>query len=610
MSKRNTRTPTVGSAVHARKNALTNSDPKKPNGVHGVKAGNNNLAQAKGISAESTDSDSLIGDYLEVLGLDLSHSVVIGQPGLPHVDHLKIPITLLAVGRHGAILELLLKHGWISLARRFGGKEIANYLLDVAEGCDVRVIDKPGSYDLEIGGKQYSVLVNGGDCFWLSGEPSTGRVVLVGDAAIRPKTKKTLAMFNKQVTPILIECPRVLVVLAIALAATLVRKFDRLPVSLAIIGLSSQGKTVVQQFVSHLINGRNDVIPLFGTEIGVHDHMVAHPDQAVFFDDVHRVQAAAPLLQAIMDTGNAGGRMISVRSSGSATLGKVACTLIVSGERNIAETASAARQPVNSGIYARVLEMYLGQHGIFDGLCGRPNAANLAKDLTEYGVSYSGLIGQAFAKAVTGKWDRVQNLWVDKQHHVRSRILKAAQVDKVDGISNRMLDGLTFASFICCLLPTFNVAAIPYEKVYQAFGLVFREHLERLQAASSPVAQGVIEAVRLYIQSNPARFLPLGQAGDLVKKNGQAGYLKRVKGGPDLYLFFPGLFNEKFIEEFGQEAFDHLRDAGYLQAQKSRHNQMLVRVLTSRGTKASEKGEYSPRLSFVAISGAILYADE
>jgi hypothetical protein len=89
-------------------------------------------------------------------------------------------------------------------------------------------------------------------------------------------------------------------------------------------------------------------------------------------------------------------------------------------------------------------------------------------------------------------------------------------------------------------------------------------------------------------------------------------YVKQGQGqdGPDLYLFFPGLFHEKFIEEFGQEAFDHLRDAGYLQAQKSRHNQMLVRVPTSSGTKASGKGEDGPRLSFIAISGAILYADE
>lgn len=562
------------------------------------------------VNAATQEPESLIGDYLEVLGLDMSHSMVVGLPGSAHVDFVKIPITLLAVGKHGSLQELLLKSGFFAPARRFGGKEIASYLLDVAEGCDVRVLDQPGYYELDVGGAEYSVLVSGGDIFWLGIAPAKGSIVLVGDAARKPKAAKTLAMFNKQVTPILIECPRVLVVLAFALAATLVRKFGRLPVSLAIVGLSSQGKTIVQQFASHLINGRNDVQPLFGTEIGVHDHMVAHPDQPVFFDDVHRSHAAAPLLQALMDAGNAGGRMISARSNGGAILGKVTSTLIVSGERNIAETASAAGQPVNSGIYARVLEMYLGRYGVFDGLCGRPDASTLAKDLAVYGIAYNGVIGQAFAKAVAAKWGHVQKLWAEKQPLVRARILKAAQVDDVDGISNRLLDGLAFVAFICCLLPTYKIAAVPNSKVYQAFGLVFREHLERLQAASSPVAQGVIDAVRLYIQSYPARFLPLGQAGDLVKQNNLAGYLKRVKGGPDLYLFFPGLFHEKFVEEFGQEAFDHLRDAGYLQSQKSRHNQMLVRVPTTTGSKASGKGEDAPRQSFVAISEAILYAEE
>ena len=610
MAKKNIQTLTVGTAARSRTKSLPNLVSKKLNDVEGASTKNTKFVQATRASTGSADPESLIGDYLEVLGLDMSRSVIVCKPVSAHVDFVKIPITLLAVGRHGSVNELLLKNGLISLARRFSSKEIANYLLDAAEGCDVRVIDKPGYYDLEIGGVKYSVLVSGGKPFWLGNEPTTGSIVLVGDAAKGLNTQKTLAIFNKQVTPILIECPRVLVVLAFALAATLVRKFGRLPVSLAIVGLSSQGKTVVQQFVSHLINGRNDVQPLFGTEIGVHDHMVAHPDQPVFFDDVHRSQAAAPLLQALMDVGNAGGRMISARSNGGAILGNVTCTLIVSGERNIAETASAARQPLNSGIYARVLEMYLGQHGMFDGLCGRPDAASLAKDLAAYGVAYSGLIGQALAKAVAGNWDRVQKLWVVKQHLVRSRILKAAQVEDVDGISNRLLDGLTFATFICCLLPNFKVAAISYESVYEAFGLVFREHLERLQAASSPIAKGVIEAVRLYIQSNPARFLQLGEAGDLVRQNGLAGYRKRVKGGPDLYLFFPGLFHEKFIKEFGQEAFDHLRDARYLQTQKSRHNQMLVRVPTGPGTKASPKGEDAPRHSFVAISEAILYAEE
>jgi hypothetical protein len=125
--------------------------------------------------------------------------------------------------------------------------------------------------------------------------------------------------------------------------------------------------------------------------------------------------------------------------------------------------------------------------------------------------------------------------------------------------------------------------------------------MNRLRAASSPVASAVIEAVRHFIQTNPGRFLPLAQAADATKLNGMSGYLKRGADGQDLYLFFPMAFREKF-DDFGAEAFGHLRDAGYLVVQKSRHNQVSVRVKT---------GDVGPgqRQDFVAIRSSILYSE-
>ena len=132
MSKKNIQTLTVGTAISSRTKSLPNLVSKKLNDVEGAPTKNTKIVHATRASTGSADPESLIGDYLEVLGLDMSRSVIVGKPVSAHVDFVKIPITLLAVGRHGSVNELLLKNGLISLARRFTAKEIANYLLDAA----------------------------------------------------------------------------------------------------------------------------------------------------------------------------------------------------------------------------------------------------------------------------------------------------------------------------------------------------------------------------------------------------------------------------------------------------------------------------------------------
>lgn len=559
------------------------------------------VAQSKSDEAKTGDPSSYIGRYLEVIGLDAERAVVVIKTGATHEEYVKFPPSLLVPGKHAMVQELLLKNGLFTPLRRIPGKEVVSFLLDAAETSRVRVIDHPGVHDLKIDGAVFKVLVAGGKYFWLGDQPKTGGVVLVGAARRAPKSSRTIAAFNERIAPILRGSPRILVVLAIALAAPLVRLFGRTPVSLAIIGQSSQGKTVVQRFVSQLVVGHDGVRQLSGTPIGIHDNMVAQGDQPAFYDDMHLSAAASALLQAIMESGNAGGRMISVRSNAGPALDQVTCTLILSGERNIAEIASTANQPINSGIYARVLEMYLGPNGMFDDICGRPDAATLAMHIHQAGTKYAGAVGQAFARAIAKKWEKVKGYWDIKRPVIRTKILEAAQVEELDPISGRLLDGLCFAAFAGCLLQTLKIVDIPRRSIYDAFGLVFREHMQKLNSATSPLAQQVIEAVRLYIQTHPAKFVLLDQAGEVAKQNGMAGYLKRNADGTENYLFFTAFFKLQFVETYGDEVYSHLRDAGYLRAQKARGNQTLVRIPNSGASK-------DDRQSFIAISSAILYA--
>ena len=572
---------------------------------------------ASALAVEAATGDILayseINKHIEIVGLhvsvDGSRFVVIGRPGAPHSKALHVPLSLLAGGRQAQLQALLLDSEHMHLATQFSPKEIASALLEAARTSTVRVVDREGLQELEIDGSTHRGIVKGGKCHWLSGEPDGAEVVLVGAAAGRPKPEHSLAHFNQHMAAILAALPRVLVVLCFALAAIFFRAFGRPPTNVATVGRSSTGKSIVQQVTVCLVNGSDQVLTMNTTVIGLHDYMAQHPDEAVYFEDAHGGHAAAAITAAIMDVGNAAARLRSDHGTAGHSRSQVHCTLILSAERGVAATARSSRQPVNSGVFARIIEVHQGEHGMFDSLCGFPDAATLAKHLKTEAPGYRGLIGDGLVKEIAEHWGQVQNLWRKKEVEIRTRLLKEAGIDSVDGINGRLLDGLTFVAFVGCLLVHFKLVDIKRRDVYGAFGMVFREHLDRLKASSSPVAEGVIEAVRHYIQTNPGRFLPLVQAGDVTKPNGLAGYLKRGKSGQATYLFFPGVFRENFITEFGDEAYSHLREAGYLEVQASRGNLISVRI-PAGGGDGTAAGRTAPRQDFVGIREAILYSDD
>lgn len=558
-------------------------------------------------------ADSAINEYIEIVGLntaaDGTCSLVVGHPGAAPSKAFSIPLALLADGRHSQLQELLLKRGHLTVAKRFSPKEISSVLGHAAEACTVRVMDREGVHDVEIGGASHRIFVKGGDSHWLTPKPASAEVVLVGAAAIKSCPEKSLEQFNQSLAPILVGCPRLLVVLCFALSAMFARLYGIVPINLGIIGLTSQGKTIAQRFASLVVGGRDDVQSMNATVIGFHDYMAEHPDQAVYFEDAHGGQAGAPLVQGIMDAGNAGRRLRGKWSTSSGAADQVTCTLIYSAERGVIETARAARQQINSGLFARLLELGMGKHGMFDALCGFESAASLAKFVKGEAPHYRGLIGDALVKEIAAHSVEVHSLWRKHESSIRGSILDMAELDEVEGLNGRLLDGLVFVAFIGCLLVRFKLVAMKRSDVYRAFGQVFSEHVARLKASTSPVAQAVVDAVRHFIQTNQGRFVPLVQAGGATTPNGIAGYVKRGASGEGLYLFFPSVFRKTFTDEFGTEAFGHLREAGYLEAQLSRHNLLSVRIRAAGEVKGKSAGGKTPRQDFVAIRESILYSD-
>ena len=543
---------------------------------------------------------------LEVRGRSMTKNgnctFLVTRPGASLDSALPVPSAFLADGKHVLLQELLLKHGHLDIAKNFAPREISSLLACAAQACSAIAIDQDGLHDIRFLEKSHRVYVKGGQCYWVTPRPIDVDTVLVGAAATVCKPAKSLLQFNQGFAKLLAGNPRLLVVLCFALASLLARLFGVPQLNLGIIGISSRGKSIVQMFTSCVVNGRDEVLAMDATVAGLHEYLADRSDQAVFIDDAHGARAAEALIQALMNIGNSGGRLTSTRAQAGPSHQPLACSLIFSAERAITETARAGRIELNSGVFARTIELHLGKYGMFDDVESFAEAATLAKFIQKESPHYLGIVGSALVQQVAGSWSKAQALWPKHEAVLRAQILKHAEAGEVTGLNGRLLDRLTFITFAGSLLVHFKIVEISKKDIYRSVGLLFKEHLDRLAASTSPVSGAVVDAVRHFIQTHQGSFLPLVQASDPAQPNGLAGYLKRGSQGASLYLFFPGVFKAKFIDKFGAEAYGHLRDAGFLVSQASRGNLMSVRIKLSGEEDAK-------RQDFVAIRSTILYSD-
>ena len=86
------------------------------------------------------------------------------------------------------------------------------------------------------------------------------------------------------------------------------------------------------------------------------------------------------MISAFMDAGNSAHRLRSKKSQyGKDPAKPVTATLIVSAEQGIAVSAKEANTPIYNGIFSRLYEIYPGEFGMFDDLCGFSDGASLGK---------------------------------------------------------------------------------------------------------------------------------------------------------------------------------------------------------------------------------------
>lgn len=528
-------------------------------------------------------------------------TLVVNRNGAALDRAVQVPLEMLVQSRSTQVQQLFLKEGYVDLAAAFAPKELSTALMGFATSCKAIVINEEGPHSLEIGGEVHRAIVKGGHCHWIDRAPAGVEVVLVGKAAVKAQPKKDLEQFNVELAPLMAMLPRWLMMLLVALAAPFFKLFGVQPLSFALIGPSSIGKSIIQKSVAVLANGDGVLKTFNTTEIGLHDYLCEQGAQAVFFDDAHGEDAAAPLFRAVMDVGNGGGRMRSRLSFGAEQHQTIQCVLIVSAERSLMETARAAGKSPASGVFARILEIFPGAHGMFEVLGDFKQSADLARHIEQVSPAYAGVVGDAFVKEMAAKFAVAQRLWHQRRGKLKAIVRGEAKAESSSGVNDRVLESLAFCAFIGHMGVQFGVLGVGHKAVNLAVSGLFQEHLNRLQSTRTPVGQAAIEAVRHFILTNPARFLPIEQAADPVKPNQLAGYFKRGKQG-GLFLFFPGTFTEKFVDTYGSEIYDHLRMAQLLEAQPGRHNRYLVRV-PAHGVP--EDG--GQRMNFVAVRERILF---
>ncbi|RYG56758.1 MAG: hypothetical protein EON56_03590 [Alphaproteobacteria bacterium] len=129
---------------------------------------------------------------------------------------------------------------------------------------------------------------------------------------------------------------------------------------------------------------------------------------------------------------------------------------------------------------------------------------------------------------------------------------------------------------------------IPKGRLVEAFKSVFAAYLNSRPANSSQISEEIVNAVRAYIDSNAARFIPISDF-HTNKRSNVVGYRIEV-AGRQAFLFLDETF-AKIAATFGSEqVLNALEQAGLLlRTESSRKFQARI---PSRGASPSERKRF------------------
>lgn len=473
--------------------------------------------------------------------------------------------------------------------------------LDLKKGKVIVFLEIPGTHQCLIGEENYTIIVANGHFYSPRPLPSEVSVILVGEANKKHRKKDSYHSFIIELSEKLAAQPRLLLAILFALTSYWWTIFGVPTLALMLVGKTSTGKSVSQRLASQLVKGTEKIISGNFTTIGLHDELAHQGTQPVFIEDGHGKTVAQAMLSAFMDAGNSAHRVRSKKSQyGKEPTKPVTATLIVSAEQNIAASANEAKLPMQPGVVSRVFEIFSGEFGMFDELCGFNDGASLAAYFDKVGAEHPGVLGELVTQSICENFPLYQQKWEDRKSIIARHISKHIEIDvNWDGQDQRLFNSLVFCAFIGHIAVKENHLLIRNMNINSGIGKLFGEHLSRKYSSSIELAieiKSTITAVRHALNRNLRKIKKpqLGIKLSLQLKNAAIiGFDVEEKDGR-YYLIKPEAFQEIMGDRLSRKTYQHLKEAGFLKVSADRGHQYQKRLSDGR------------RASFVAISAAIM----
>lgn len=462
-------------------------------------------------------------------------------------------------------------------------------------------LENPGTHQCLIGEENYIILVVNGYFYLPKPLPDGVTVILVGEANKRHAKKESYQSFVTDFSKKLAAQPRVLLVILFSLTSYWWPVFGVPTLALMLVGKTSTGKSVSQRLASQLVKGTKKMISSNFTAIGLHDELADQGTQPVFIEDGHGKTVAQAMLSAFMDAGNAAHRVRSKKSQyGKESAKPVTATLIVSAEQNISKTAKEAKVLMQPGVVSRVFEIFGGDFGMFDQLCGFGDGASLAAYFDEVGSEHSGILGELVTQSICENFQFYIQSWEDRKADIRLHISKYIEIEvDWDGQDKRLFNGLVFCAYIGQIASKENHLLIKNKDINAAIGKIFNEYLSRkysrfIQLSSE--IKSTITAVRNALKKNIRKIKKPRNSLKLrlqLKSTAIIGFDAEEKDG-HFYLIKPEAFQEIMGDRLSRKTYQHLKEAGFL------------KVSAGRGYQYQKRLSDEHRASFIAISADIM----
>jgi hypothetical protein len=519
-------------------------------------------------ATETTQAISVTGDVAEQVESPIAkHLTVLGMANRPNTRDsigaairlksgdnaiLIVPLELLGTNNKAGAEDFLLRHGMGQLLDEMNAKDFGTAVRRLATGKQAIVISDRGHHKFSGGDSETSGYVWQNKFYRFGGQKPMARILLTDEAAVVSDTFGDAESWNKDFRPFLIKNPRMLVAVCFSLAAAIFAAFGLNGLVLALIAMSSQGKSTILRLCASMIGNASRVIPWFGTAKGVQDLLTTFSDQPSLLDDMHKADEVNDVVDVAMNVGNAAKRVLSSRSTAfkESNSKQIRTYLLLSSEEGLLALARLSKTPVNSGLQARYFEIHAGpEYGMFDELCGQTSGHNLSKEIDQLSKKHCGAIWTQWIEELSKRWDEVVVWHSEMMPDIRIKILAAAGDPECDAVTDRMIDSLTFAAFAGLVASKLEILKLKPVTIISAFGLVVKDHIDRQPDEVSNVAQGVVDAVRGYVQSHRSSFIPLDQYGSPDRKGGVPGFTVEDKNHGPLYLFLTDTFKQKFEKD-------------------------------------------------------------